>query len=363
MRPRISIVADQDNWAFANIGRQVQRSLRDDFEIDLLYRSDFPDELALLLALEGYELVHFMWRRAFMHLLDGHVEKQGRAIGHSTRQSILDLLLNTSITTAIYDHLFLSEEERHVWKDTFHHCDAYYVCSKKLEDIYNNITGYPAPAAVLQDGVDLSLFRPSDLERFYSVVTRPLNIGWAGNSLWNSHSGRDPKGLHTLLRPALGILNSRGIDTFEVFADRAVQFRPLAEMPSYYKQVDIYVCVSEAEGTPNPILEAMACGLPIVTTDVGIAREAFGSLQSQFILPERSVDALVDAIARLRAEPALMSELSMENMHSIKQWDWTSRAQAFAPFFAAAIAAKADPSTRRQKFIGLNSPLYAEPSQ
>ncbi|WZB73295.1 glycosyltransferase family 4 protein [Achromobacter xylosoxidans] len=41
-------------------------------------------------------------------------------------------------------------------------------------------------------------------------------------------------------------------------------------MPAYYNSLDLYVCPSAIEGTPNPVLEAMACGVPVISTDVGI---------------------------------------------------------------------------------------------
>lgn len=65
----------------------------------------------------------------------------------------------------------------------------------------------------------------------------------------------------------------RGFDIEERFADKHVTPRTLREMPDYYSSIDVYVCASITEGTPNPILEAMASGVPIVTTDVGIVRK------------------------------------------------------------------------------------------
>ena len=51
------------------------------------------------------------------------------------------------------------------------------------------------------------------------------------------------------------------------------------DMPEYYNGIDIYVCTSRTEGTPNTVLEAMACGVPVISTDVGIVPEVFGEKQ------------------------------------------------------------------------------------
>jgi glycosyltransferase involved in cell wall biosynthesis len=104
------------------------------------------------------------------------------------------------------------------------------------------------------------------------------------------------------------------------------------------RPIDVYVCASKIEGTPNPVLESMACGVPIISTDVGIVPQAFGPLQAEFILAERTVDAVADALRRLLREPALLKELSKENMRMIADWDWAIKAEKFAVFFDACLS-------------------------
>lgn len=104
-------------------------------------------------------------------------------------------------------------------------------------------------------------------------------------------------------------------------------------MPDYYSKIDVLVCSSMIEGTPNPILEAMACGVPVVSTDVGIVPEAFGPLQKQFILPERNIDSMHAALNRLNNERQLLRHLSAENLEFSRAWDWRTRAEAFRIFF------------------------------
>jgi len=51
------------------------------------------------------------------------------------------------------------------------------------------------------------------------------------------------------------------------------KFKDAGEMGGYYKDIDVYVCSSSSEGFGLPLLEASACGRPVVTFNVGIARE------------------------------------------------------------------------------------------
>ncbi|WZB62594.1 glycosyltransferase [Achromobacter xylosoxidans] len=108
-------------------------------------------------------------------------------------------------------------------------------------------------------------------------------------------------------------------------------------MPAYYNSLDLYVCPSAIEGTPNPVLEAMACGVPVISTDVGIVPEAFGPLQKAFIVQERTPDAIASAIRRFHEDRSLFSSLSEENIEYIKSWSWELRAEAFARFFEEAL--------------------------
>jgi glycosyltransferase involved in cell wall biosynthesis len=48
---------------------------------------------------------------------------------------------------------------------------------------------------------------------------------------------------------------------------------PHRDMPSFYRSADVFALSSAFDNSPNVILEAMACGLPVVTTDVGGVRE------------------------------------------------------------------------------------------
>jgi glycosyltransferase involved in cell wall biosynthesis len=109
-------------------------------------------------------------------------------------------------------------------------------------------------------------------------------------------------------------------------------------MPTFYGGIDVYCCASIAEGTPNPVLEAMASGVPVVSTDVGIVPEVLGPLQHRFILRQRSATELAAVIERLLGAPSSLLELAQENLDSIRAWDWAERARSYAEFFNGQLA-------------------------
>jgi glycosyltransferase involved in cell wall biosynthesis len=82
----------------------------------------------------------------------------------------------------------------------------------------------------------------------------------------------------------------------------------------------------------------MACGVPVISTDVGIVPEVFGPKQQEFILRERSKECLKDALRHLHQNRSLLEQLSEENLSSIQSWAWPEKARLFGPFFEQMMA-------------------------
>ncbi|MEZ5566176.1 MAG: glycosyltransferase family 4 protein [Gammaproteobacteria bacterium] len=70
---------------------------------------------------------------------------------------------------------------------------------------------------------------------------------------------------------------------------------------------DVYVLPSYREGLPRTVLEAMASGRPIITTDVPGCRETVRNGENGYLVPPRNVPALVDAMLRFVDNPQLVA--------------------------------------------------------
>jgi glycosyltransferase involved in cell wall biosynthesis len=75
----------------------------------------------------------------------------------------------------------------------------------------------------------------------------------------------------------------------------------------------VYVLPSYREGTPRTVLEAMAMGRPIVTTDAPGCRETVRHGVNGYLVPVRDADALALAMARFVAEPHLIPAMGRES--------------------------------------------------
>jgi len=71
------------------------------------------------------------------------------------------------------------------------------------------------------------------------------------------------------------------------------------------RESDVFLHSSVSEGISNAVLEAMACGLPVVVTDAGGMREAVRDGIDGFVVPVRDVDAMAEALLKLARDPEL----------------------------------------------------------
>lgn len=85
---------------------------------------------------------------------------------------------------------------------------------------------------------------------------------------------------------------------------------PRTDVQSLLQVADLFVFPSRTEGLPNALLEAMAAGLPIVTTDVPGCRDLISHGQSGLLVPYGDRTLLADAIIQLLANPRLAREMA-----------------------------------------------------
>ncbi|MFA0774041.1 MAG: hypothetical protein KEFWMYNX_002076, partial [Candidatus Fervidibacter sp.] len=87
------------------------------------------------------------------------------------------------------------------------------------------------------------------------------------------------------------------------------------DMPNLLQQVDIAVLPSYHEGVPRFLLEAAACGLPLVATDIEGCRVVVREGVNGFLVPSRQPMALADALERLLRDPLLRHQMGKASRH------------------------------------------------
>jgi glycosyltransferase involved in cell wall biosynthesis len=100
---------------------------------------------------------------------------------------------------------------------------------------------------------------------------------------------------------------------------------PLAELPALYAGAVALVLPSLYEGFGLPVLEAMACGTPVVCADAGALPEIAGG--AALLFDPTDVGAIADALGRIWREPALAEELRARGRERAAAFSWRRAAE------------------------------------
>jgi len=198
--------------------------------------------------------------------------------------------------------------------------------------------------AVLRNGVDLELFHPTprDASRTESRLTGPvfLSVGnlvpLKGHDIAIAALARIPGA--TLLIVGSGPERARLERLARTLAvSERVRFLgslPQGDLPGVYSAADALILASSHEGWPNVLLEAMACGTPVVVNNFDSAGEIVRNQAAGRIMATRSPEAAASALAALLANPP--SREATRRYAEGFGWDDTVRAQKAV--YAAALA-------------------------
>ena len=100
------------------------------------------------------------------------------------------------------------------------------------------------------------------------------------------------------------------------------------------QQSDIFVLSSLSEGLSNAVLEAMSCGLPVVSTDCGGMSEAVTDGVEGFLVPLRDPQTMAAALIKLAKDPALRSRMgSAGRVHILKEFRLKDQISVFTCLF------------------------------
>jgi len=90
------------------------------------------------------------------------------------------------------------------------------------------------------------------------------------------------------------------------------------DVPELLSCCDLFVLPSVAEGLPNAVLEAMAAGLPVVTTRVGGVPEIIEDGVTGLLVPPKDPRALAEAISRVLRNPELAARIAHAGQEHVR---------------------------------------------
>ena len=103
--------------------------------------------------------------------------------------------------------------------------------------------------------------------------------------------------------------------------------QPRERIPELLQEHDLYVLPSLNEGMSNSLLEAMATGLPIITTDTGGSKELIKN--NGFIIPKKDSEAIKEKVNLFIQNPALSKTMGINSRLIAEQMSWENVANQY----------------------------------
>lgn len=96
------------------------------------------------------------------------------------------------------------------------------------------------------------------------------------------------------------------------------------ELNNYYRVLDAYLVASREEGGPKAILESMACGVPIVSTNVGMAEDVILDGINGYIAPVGNVEKISKIMSELLGSEITRNRVRTNALSTIEKYDWNN---------------------------------------
>lgn len=171
-------------------------------------------------------------------------------------------------------------------------------------------------------GVDCSRFQICSRER---APGEPLRVVLAARMLWDKGLAEFIEAARSLKAQGRNIVfvlagdpdpgNPASVSTADLegwVADGTVEWLGhVSDMPALLASADVVVLPSYREGLPKTLIEAAACALPLITTDVPGCREVVSHEADGLLAPVREWKPLAEAMARMDDDPALRKRLGL----------------------------------------------------
>lgn len=211
---------------------------------------------------------------------------------------------------------------------TLRKTQAIVVPSIFLEEVFER---FGEKAIVIPNVLDRTLFFPSDklnesdapqlivtrnLEAIYDVATAIKAFAIVKQEYPKARlsiAGTGPE------QNALsGLINELGLGKEVVFTGRLASF----QMAELYQQADIMLNASTVDNTPNSIIESLACGTPVVTTNAGGIPKLVKHQHDALLVNISDHQAMAEQALRLIKEPEFKGSLIKQGLETIEKFYW-----------------------------------------
>jgi hypothetical protein len=293
---KILLVADQPGWIFDRHCKEIQKRITE-YKIDIAYRKHHIQALS-----QDYDLVYVLDPIPMQY--------------PPQEKTIMGLRCE-----------FLYEEHPNGAKGLYESglpgrcvsikdkCSILHVVNKNQIKIMGEVVK-DKPLLLAQHGIDEMIFNRDLYEKKKNDV---LTVSVSGR-------GSQNKGFN-FIQQACQEIGCRAIG-----ATYGRQKLTKEQMPSFYNEADVHVCMSLSEGLNNPTMEAGAMGVPVISTRCGAAEEMIKDGVNG-ILIDRDVESLKTALRTLQNDDLRLDMGDKFHYEITQNWTWDRRIEDFRQMF------------------------------
>jgi len=273
-------------------------------------RTLFPPFLSLVGRKLKSEIIHTTPDYAFFH------KRKGVPLITTFHNYILDNYMNPY--SSFLQNIHYQTDLKWFTKISVRLADEVTAVSKFTADLTKRELGLSNNIRVIYNGVDEAIFKPKKNE----MRKKSIKVLFSGNLTTR-------KGAHWLL-PILeklpsniSIMYTSGLRGAGELTNHprfvSVGKVPYAEMPELYRSADMLLSPTVREGLPLAVMEAMACGLPVVATNCSSLPELIDHGEGGFLCGLGDVDDFANKINLLAGDYQLRKEMGEYNREKVER--------------------------------------------
>lgn len=245
--------------------------------------------------------------------------------------------------------LLLYIEKKQVSKNNFRKIVA--VSNQVKKEIVSNYSVPKEDIVVIYNGVDTETFNPGNRERYFNEVRKRFNIKLNENVLLFLGTGFERKGLSFLIN-ALAILKDDYPDTRLLvvgkdnniqryislskelcLSDKVIFTGPQSDVRIFYAAADIFVFPTLYEPFGNVCLEAMASGLPLITSRVNGVAEIMNGMDHLLLNDPSDIEDMARKIGFLLADNVEREKIAIAARKIAERYTISNNAQQFVNLY------------------------------
>lgn len=270
----------------------------------------------------------FLGRDGWLHLFGGEIESSREArLAHfepnelaiAVGTYVVEQLssLDSKVAKLRYNHGLpreLDPAAKRAWSLDLPTITVSSTLVPRLEELAPNTC-----LGVVPNGVEHSLY--------YDMKLGRLGIG----TFFSSHPNKAPEFIIEVLQEVhrrfpdvpIYVVSTEKCPAELRFAN-FYRYPSVSQVRKIYSMSKLWLLLSDAEGLPGPVLEALCCGTPVISTDNLGSLEIISHLKNGLIIPRRNVPEALKAITLALNDEQLQKRLSNEGLNRALEFSWES---------------------------------------